>query len=141
MIDNSCELYRNYTEDDIAHIVRSYHPVGTYRLLCEIFGTSYTIESCVAFLKRFTINDSKRLDNALELLTSRERQILEHRFGLYDSRAFYDTMQSIGGSYRLTRKRIRQIEAKLFTNCDTLRGDTNLRLCCPNRPARMKMQF
>jgi len=112
MTDNSCELYRNYTEDDIAHIAQTYHPVGTYRLICEIFGASYTIEGCVAFLKRYTINDSKRLDDALALLTNQERQILEHRFGLHDSRAFYDTLQSIGDSFRLTSERIRQIEAK-----------------------------
>ena len=63
-------------------------------------------------MKRYTIDDSKRLDDVLATLTKRERLILEHRFGLHDARAFYDTLQTIGDSFELTRERIRQIEAE-----------------------------
>jgi RNA polymerase primary sigma factor len=62
----------------------------------------------------FTIDDSKNIDHILGSLTKRERQILERRFGLYDSRSLYDTLQSIGNSFGLTRERIRQIEQVAF---------------------------
>lgn len=117
-------LYRTYTDEEIALIARTYHPVGTFRLICEIFGEPYTREGCAAFLRRYTIDDSKRLDEVLGTLTNRERQILEHRFGLYDARAFYDTLQSIGDSFGLTRERIRQIEDKALRK---MRHPTRLR--------------
>lgn len=47
---------------------------------------------------------------ALSLLTDRDRQILELRYGLYDSEI--NTLEEIGKEFNLTRERIRQIESR-----------------------------
>jgi RNA polymerase primary sigma factor len=50
------------------------------------------------------------LTNVLGSLTERERQVLEMRFGLRDGYA--RTLDEIGKQFRVTRERVRQIEAK-----------------------------
>jgi RNA polymerase primary sigma factor len=50
------------------------------------------------------------LTSVLESLTARERQVLELRFGLRDGYA--RTLEEVGKQFRVTRERIRQIEAK-----------------------------
>jgi len=50
------------------------------------------------------------LKEVLETLNPRERKILELRFGLEDGRA--RTLEEVGHEFRVTRERIRQIEAK-----------------------------
>ncbi|HYG34890.1 MAG TPA: sigma-70 family RNA polymerase sigma factor, partial [Clostridia bacterium] len=59
------------------------------------------------------INDRllrERLDQVLALLSQRERNILEMRFGLVDGCSH--TLEEIGKLYNVTRERIRQLEAK-----------------------------
>jgi RNA polymerase primary sigma factor len=51
-----------------------------------------------------------RMSNVLCSLTERERQVLELRFGLGDGNA--RTLEEVGQQFRVTRERIRQIEAK-----------------------------
>jgi RNA polymerase primary sigma factor len=51
-----------------------------------------------------------RLGNVLCSLTERERQVLELRFGIGDGNA--RTLEEVGQQFRVTRERIRQIEAK-----------------------------
>jgi RNA polymerase primary sigma factor len=51
---------------------------------------------------------SEQVDHALGCLKTRERQIIERRFGLFDGRS--RTLEEIGGVLNLTRERIRQIE-------------------------------
>ena len=51
-----------------------------------------------------------RLGNVLCSLTERERRVLELRFGLSDG--FARTLEEVGQQFRVTRERIRQIEAK-----------------------------
>jgi RNA polymerase primary sigma factor len=51
-----------------------------------------------------------RMNNVLCSLTERERQVLELRFGLGDGNA--RTLEEVGQQFRVTRERIRQIEAK-----------------------------
>ena len=51
-----------------------------------------------------------RMGNVLCSLTERERQVLELRFGLGDGNA--RTLEEVGQQFRVTRERIRQIEAK-----------------------------
>ena len=46
----------------------------------------------------------------LNTLTERERRILEMRFGLVDG--CRRTLEEVGTQYKVTRERIRQIEAK-----------------------------
>jgi RNA polymerase primary sigma factor len=50
------------------------------------------------------------LNEVLATLTARERQILEMRFGLVDG--CRRTLEEVGTQYKVTRERIRQIEAK-----------------------------
>ena len=51
-----------------------------------------------------------RLTEVLATLTERERRVLELRFGLLDG--YEHTLEEVGKQYRVTRERIRQIEAK-----------------------------
>jgi RNA polymerase primary sigma factor len=52
----------------------------------------------------------ERMGTVLEMLTARERAIIEMRFGLIDGVSC--TLEELGGRYKVTRERIRQIEAK-----------------------------
>jgi RNA polymerase primary sigma factor len=51
-----------------------------------------------------------KLGNVLYSLTERERNVLEQRFGLLDGSP--RTLEEVGQNFRVTRERIRQIEAK-----------------------------
>ena len=51
-----------------------------------------------------------RLQDVLSSLTERERKVLELRFGLGDG--YSRTLEEVGKQFRVTRERIRQIEAK-----------------------------
>ena len=51
-----------------------------------------------------------KLGNVLSSLTERERKVLELRFGLGDG--YSRTLEEVGRQFRVTRERIRQIEAK-----------------------------
>jgi RNA polymerase primary sigma factor len=50
------------------------------------------------------------VEHALRQLTDRERMVLQLRFGLDDGRA--RTLEEVGREFKVTRERIRQIEAK-----------------------------
>ncbi len=52
----------------------------------------------------------EQLDEMLDDLTDREREVLRLRFGLEDGHAH--TLEEVGRRFRVTRERIRQIEAK-----------------------------
>ena len=52
----------------------------------------------------------EELDNALNSLTDREKQVVRLRFGLEDGRP--RTLEEVGKEFNVTRERIRQIEAK-----------------------------
>ncbi len=64
----------------------------------------------------------ERLGTVLSTLTERERKILELRFGLADGYA--RTLEEVGKQYKVTRERIRQIEAKALRK---LRHPTRIR--------------
>jgi RNA polymerase primary sigma factor len=51
-----------------------------------------------------------KLDDVLDSLTERERRVLELRFGLQDG--YPRTLEEVGRQFKVTRERIRQIEAK-----------------------------
>ena len=51
-----------------------------------------------------------QVQNALSVLTERERQVLEMRFGLLDGKDY--TLEEVGKFFQVTRERIRQIEGK-----------------------------
>lgn len=52
----------------------------------------------------------EQLEEVLETLTPREKEVLRLRFGLDDGRA--RTLEEVGQKFNVTRERIRQIEAK-----------------------------
>ncbi len=51
-----------------------------------------------------------QISQALELLNQRERQVIELRYGLHDG--YCHTLEELSAYFKLTRERIRQIEAK-----------------------------
>ena len=53
---------------------------------------------------------SEQLNEVLHTLTPREEQVLKLRFGLIDGRP--RTLEEVGKEFKITRERIRQIEAK-----------------------------
>ncbi len=63
-----------------------------------------------------------KLSDVLATLTERERRIVELRFGLVDGYA--RTLEEVGKQYKVTRERIRQIEAKALRK---LRHPTRVR--------------
>jgi RNA polymerase primary sigma factor len=52
----------------------------------------------------------EHMGRVLESLTTRERRVIELRFGLEDGRQ--RTLEEVGREFNVTRERIRQIEAK-----------------------------
>jgi RNA polymerase primary sigma factor len=52
----------------------------------------------------------EQIQRALAILTDRERQVLELRFGLMDGREH--TLEDVSRFFDVTRERIRQIESK-----------------------------
>lgn len=66
-----------------------------------------------------------RIEEALRVLTDREREVIKMRFGLIDGMPH--TLEEVGRHFNVTRERIRQIEAKAIkklrnrNNCKKLR--------------------
>jgi RNA polymerase primary sigma factor len=56
------------------------------------------------------INLREQIENALKTLTEREAKVLKMRFGLGDGNEH--TLEEVGQQFKVTRERIRQIEAK-----------------------------
>jgi RNA polymerase primary sigma factor len=52
----------------------------------------------------------EELEKQLNTLTDREKHVIKLRFGLYDGRS--RTLEEVGKDFKITRERIRQIEAK-----------------------------
>ncbi|MGK0200918.1 MAG: RNA polymerase primary sigma factor, partial [Yoonia sp.] len=63
-----------------------------------------------------------KLADVLDSLTERERKVLELRFGLADG--YSRTLEEVGKQFKVTRERIRQIEAKALRK---MRHPTRLR--------------
>ena len=61
----------------------------------------------------------EKIEEALDSLTLREREVLVMRFGLEDGCS--RTLEEVGRHFRVTRERIRQIEAKAL---EKLRGNS-----------------
>jgi RNA polymerase primary sigma factor len=64
----------------------------------------------------------EKLADVLDSLTERERKVLELRFGLNDG--YSRTLEEVGKQFKVTRERIRQIEAKALRK---MRHPTRLR--------------
>ena len=71
------------------------------RLLSAVFGNNHWGPT-----QKF----HERVDKMMSCLTTREKQLVRMRFGLETGR--YETLESTGKRFGLTRERTRQIEAK-----------------------------
>ncbi len=69
----------------------------------------------------------EKIHDALNYLTLREREVLMMRFGLEDG--CQKTLEEVGRHFRVTRERIRQIEAKALKKLRTPRCSRHLRAC------------
>jgi len=67
----------------------------------------------------------ERIEEVLDQLTQRERDVLIMRFGLDDGCS--RTLEEVGRHFRLTRERIRQIEAKALRKLRSPRRNSKLR--------------
>ncbi len=67
----------------------------------------------------------EQIEEVLEGLTERERRVLQLRFGLEDGRS--RTLEEVGREFRVTRERIRQIEAKALRRLRSPRLSQKLR--------------
>ncbi len=66
-----------------------------------------------------------QIDNTLNMLTDREKDIIESRFGIKTGEV--QTLEEIGQKYNLTRERIRQIETRALEKILALESKNNLR--------------
>ncbi|MGB3861539.1 MAG: sigma-70 family RNA polymerase sigma factor [Candidatus Aminicenantaceae bacterium] len=71
------------------------------------------------------INLKEKIEEALETHTQREASILKMRFGLGDGNEH--TLEEVGQQYKVTRERIRQIEAKVLRRLKNSRDSQKLR--------------
>ncbi|MBC7883295.1 MAG: sigma-70 family RNA polymerase sigma factor [Anaerolineae bacterium] len=67
----------------------------------------------------------EQIEGLLHLLTQRERDIIELRFGLADGNTY--TLSDIGEMYNLSRERVRQIQAKAMRKLRHPRRQSQLR--------------
>ena len=67
-----------------------------------------SVESPVHSASREMLKD--RIENVLSTLTFREREIIKLRYGIGDGYTY--TLEEVGRIFRVTRERVRQIEAK-----------------------------
>ena len=67
----------------------------------------------------------EQIKNALAVLSEREREVLELRFGLLDGKEH--TLEEVGQYFNVTRERIRQIEAKALRKLRHPTRSKNLR--------------
>ena len=84
------------------------------RFLQAVFGSELSpksLETALAVDSDAFFGDLRaRIDTALDTLSYRERGILEMRYGLGDGYCY--TLAQAGMVFRLTRERIRQIQAR-----------------------------
>ena len=69
----------------------------------------------------------EKIDYVMDHLTLREREVLMMRFGLEDG--CQKTLEEVGRHFRVTRERIRQIEAKALKKLRSPRCSHQLRAC------------
>ena len=93
----------------------SKHPISLDRPIGEsddsYFGDFIeddSVESPVQAASKEMLRD--RIENVLDTLTFREREIIKLRYGIGDGYTY--TLEEVGRIFRVTRERVRQIEAK-----------------------------
>ena len=78
-----------------------------------LWGGLFIGENEMRDLNQLTLSKQEileQLQEVLQTLTEREQKVLRLRFGLDDGKA--RTLEEVGKEFKVTRERIRQIEAK-----------------------------
>ena len=93
----------------------SKHPISLDRPIGEsedsYFGDFIEDESAESPVQSATHEMLKeRIDEILKTLTYREREIIKLRYGLGDGYTY--TLEEVGRIFKVTRERVRQVEAK-----------------------------
>jgi RNA polymerase primary sigma factor len=104
------------TEEETRRVLKiSRHPISLDRPVGEsedsFFGEfieDESAESPVAAATQEMLKD--KIDHVLKTLTYREREIIKLRYGLGDGYTY--TLEEVGRIFKVTRERVRQIEAK-----------------------------
>jgi RNA polymerase primary sigma factor len=104
------------TEEETRRVLKiSRHPISLDRPVGEsedsYFGDFIeddSVESPVQSATNEMLKD--KIDQVLKTLTYREREIIKLRYGLGDGYTY--TLEEVGRIFKVTRERVRQIEAK-----------------------------
>jgi RNA polymerase sigma factor (sigma-70 family) len=107
---------RHELVDEAKRVMKiSKHPISLDRPIGEsddsYFGDfieDESVESPVSAASREMLRE--RIENVLSTLTFREREIIKLRYGIGDGYTY--TLEEVGRIFRVTRERVRQIEAK-----------------------------
>ena len=103
-------------EEEVRKVLKiSKHPISLDRPIGDsddgFFGDfieDQTVESPIHVATHEMLKD--RLKDVLKTLTYREREIIKLRYGLEDGYTY--TLEEVGKIFKVTRERVRQIEAK-----------------------------
>jgi RNA polymerase primary sigma factor len=96
--------------------------IGDNIFLEDVIGASDNIEEKI--IKEDQLAEMRDLlDN---ILSDREKEILELRYGLYDNKIH--TLKEIGDMLSITRERVRQIEKKAITKLKLHFGNGDFKL-------------
>jgi RNA polymerase primary sigma factor len=104
------------SEDETRKVIKiSKHPISLDRPIGEsddgFFGDFIEDRSTVSPINAATHEMLKeKLEQVLNTLTYREREIIKLRYGLGDGYTY--TLEEVGKIFKVTRERVRQIEAK-----------------------------
>ncbi len=104
------------TEEETRKVIKiSKHPISLDRPIGDsddgFFGDFIEDKSTVSPVNAATHEMLKeKLDQVLNTLTYREREIIKLRYGLGDGYTY--TLEEVGKIFKVTRERVRQIEAK-----------------------------
>jgi RNA polymerase primary sigma factor len=114
-IEEVAELAQVSVEEAKRVMRISKHPISLDRPIGEsddsYFGDfieDESVESPVSAASREMLKE--RIDTVLSTLTFREREIIKLRYGIGDGYTY--TLEEVGRIFRVTRERVRQIEAK-----------------------------
>ena len=113
----------------------SKHPISLDRPIGEsedsYFGDFIEDETAESPVQSATLEMLKdRIDEVLKTLTYREREIIKLRYGLGDGYTY--TLEEVGRIFKVTRERVRQVEAKAIrklqhpVRCRRLEGFVDL---------------
>ncbi len=106
-----CRLFI-ITDTNVRALYGSRFPVGDVFVVKpgEQSKTLAVIGDLKGMSPRWLVGSSFQANNVLKTLSYREREIIKLRYGLGDGYSY--TLEEVGHIFKVTRERIRQIEAK-----------------------------